>query len=77
MVEVKGDRDGRLVGHRAEHLVEHLGPDGLHRLDGRLDDQGRVELGRGVDHGLQADVVDDVEGCNAVALLEGGVEDLW
>ena len=77
VVEMKGDRDRRLVGHRAEHLVQHVCPDGLHGLDRRLDDQGRVELGGGVDHGLQADVVDHVEGCNAVALLKRGIEDLW
>ncbi len=76
VIEVKGDRHGCLLGHRAEHLVEHLGPDRLHRLDGRLDDQGGVELGSRIDHRPQADVVDDVEGRNAVALLEGGIENV-
>ena len=76
MVEVKSDRHGCIVGHSVEHLVEHLGPDRLHRLEGRLDDQRRVELGSRVDHRPQADVVDDVESRDAVPLLEGGVENV-
>src|SRR5512132_1244778 len=76
VIEVKSDRHGCIFGHSAEHLVEDLGPDRLHCLDGRLDDQGGVELGSRVDHRPQADVVDDVERRYAVPLLEGGVENV-
>jgi len=76
VIEMEGHRHGRVLGHRAEHLVEHLRPDGLDRLEGRLDDEGRVELGGGVDHGPQAHVVHDVERGDAVPLFEGGIEDV-
>ena len=67
---------GDLVGPGAPHRVEGLGADRLHGLQRRLDDQRRLELGRRREHGLERQVVDDVDRRHAVALRERAVEDL-
>ena len=74
VVKVKGDRDFDPGGHRAPHLEKHVSPDGSHRLHRRLHDHRRAEVDRGRKHRLERQVVDDVEGCDAVAVLERTVE---
>jgi hypothetical protein len=76
MVEVERDRDRHVLGPGPPDRHELPG---AHRLDGlqrRLNDQGRVEIGGGGEHGLERQVVHDVDRGHAVAVREGGVENL-
>ena len=65
-----------MVGAGAPDGVQLAGAEGLHGLQARLDDQRRLELGRGGQHGLEREVVDDVDRRDAVTLGERVVEDL-
>ena len=76
VVEVQGHRHGRVVGPHAPHRVEGAGADRLHRLQRRLDDERRLEIGGRGQHRLERQVVDDVDRRHAVALREGRIEDL-
>ena len=76
VVEVQRHRDGHRVRPRAPHRVQRPGADRLHRLERRLDDQRRLELGRRGEHRLEREVVDDVDRRHAVALRERAIEDL-
>ena len=76
VVEVQRHRDGHVVGPGAPHRVERLRAERLHRLQRGLDDERRLEVGRGRQDGLEREVVDDVDGRDPVALREGAIEDL-
>ncbi len=75
VVEVQRDRDGDRVGPRAPDRVERVRAERLHRLERRLDDQRRLELGRRGEHRVEREVVDDVDRRDAVALGERPVQD--
>ena len=76
VVQVQRHRDRHVADQGpedAEELVAAVRPD---RLDRRLQDDRRLLLDGGGEHRLDAQVVDDVEGGDAVPLRERAVEDL-
>ena len=76
VVEVQRHGDARRLRQRPEEPVEDLGAHRLHRLDRGLDDERRADLLGRRDHGVEGEIVDDVERRHAVSLGEGAVEDL-
>jgi len=76
VVEVQGDGNGRLVGHRANHLVQDPRADLLDGLQRRLEDHRRLQVGGRGEHRVDRQIVDDVDGGDAVALLEGRIQEV-
>ena len=76
VVQVQRHRDRAVAGDRAED-VEELSPAVRpYSFDRGLQDYRRALLLGGGQHRLDAQVIDDVEGGDAVALVKGAVESL-
>jgi hypothetical protein len=76
VVEVHGHRHGGVPRHRPEHADQPLAPVGADGLDRGLQDDRRALLLGGGEDGVDGQVVQDVEGRDAVPVGEGAVEDL-
>src|SRR3984885_8126349 len=76
VVEVQGDRDLDARRHRPPHGEQQVDADGPHRLDRGLDDDRGALLDGRRQHRLHGQVVDHVDGGDAVALGERPIDDL-